>query len=85
MLSNTPCSDDATVEYLKRNNLSHLIKANQILQEGYEVTAGGKCINLFSTSKYLGKNNQSAIACVDRPKIRLIKLDTSKCQPSTDP
>lgn len=78
-------SEEAIAEFLKKNSLSHLIRGNSFLQDGFLISTNSKCITLFSSSKYCGKNNDSAVACVDHPKIRIVKLDTSKMQPSTDP
>lgn len=69
------CSDEHTVQFLEQNELSHLIQSNQSLPEGYHISGGRKII---STSIQQCSKNELTILCVDRPKIRIIKLDTSK-------
>lgn len=68
------CSDELSVEFLEQNELSHLIRSNESLSEGYHFSRGGKII---STSNQQTKN-ELTVLCVDRPKIRIVKLDTSK-------
>ncbi|KAJ6221289.1 hypothetical protein RDWZM_007101 [Blomia tropicalis] len=76
-------AEDSILDYMKQNGLSHLIRGNQVLQDGYQLSGNGKILNVFSCSHYCGKKNDLAVICVDHPKIRVVKLDTSKCQPAT--
>lgn len=74
-ISKTSNSDESILEYLKANNLSHLIRSNEYVEDGFRFRAKEKCINVFSSSRYLGKfENECAVICVDRPKIRVVKL-----------
>lgn len=67
------CSDELSVEFLKQNELSYLIRSNQPLSEGYHISGEGKIISI---SNQQCSRNELTILCVDRPKIRILKLDS---------
>ncbi len=69
-------SDEAVHTFLKANQLSHIIRAHEMIPPGYQFHMNGKVITIFSCSKYGNANNESACALVDQQKIRIIQLDT---------
>ena len=70
-------SDEALKKFLSLNQLSHVIRAHEVIPNGYAFHMGGKCITIFSSSKYCGGLNESACALVNDEKIRIIKLETN--------
>lgn len=71
-------SDQATDKFLKNNNLSHVIRAHEVIPNGYAFHADGRVITIFSSSKYCGLNNQAACALVYDDRIRILRLDTDQ-------
>lgn len=69
-------SEDALKNFLNTNNMSHVIRAHEVIPAGYQYHMGGKCITIFSCSNYCGFINESAVVLVYNSKIRIIKLDT---------
>ena len=52
---------DITDQFLKRYNLTMLVRSHQVKQEGYEFTHDGKVLTVFSASNYCGGSNWGAI------------------------
>lgn len=69
-------SDQAIRNFLKINNLSHVIRAHEVIPTGFAFHGDGRVITIFSSSKYCGLNNQAACAYVDGSRIRILRLDT---------
>ncbi len=78
-----PNTADQMIDFLQSNQLEHIIRGNQFVQNGFQLTAQNKCLNIFSSSHYCGKKNQTAVLNVDHPLIRIVMLDSSKCETAT--
>jgi hypothetical protein len=52
---------DITEEFLKKYNLSMIIRSHQVKQDGYEFTHDGKVLTIFSASNYCRGSNWGAI------------------------
>lgn len=69
-------SDQAINNFLRVNNLTHVIRAHEVIPTGFAFHGDGRVITIFSSSKYCGLNNQAACALVDNNCIRILRLDT---------
>lgn len=52
---------DITQQFLKKYNLSMLIRSHQVKQDGYEYAHDGKLLTVFSASNYCGGSNWGAV------------------------
>lgn len=72
--------EKATNNFLKKNNLSHVIRAHEVINEGYKLNHNGLVTTIFSSSHYCGGKNKAAAIMVEAFEtegfIKIILLDT---------
>lgn len=76
VLTNVNCDDAQIVQFLKRNNLSHVIRTNPALEIGFHLSADNKSIEIFTSSKR-SKQNELTVICVNYPNIEIVKIQKS--------
>lgn len=73
-------SEVATSNFLKKNGLSRVIRAHEVINEGYKFNHFGSVITIFSCSRYCGAPNKAAAILVEgygkEGLIKIISLDT---------
>lgn len=69
-------SETAVDNFLVANSVSHVIRGHEVIPSGFQYHMGGKCVTVFSCSRYCGGINEAAVAFVNDSKIRVIIVDT---------
>jgi len=62
-------SEEAVDRFLQVNGLSHIIRAHELVRNGYEFIMGGKVITIFSSSHYCGSDNDGATVYIEGDRI----------------
>ena len=64
-------NEDVTTEFLKANNLKHLVRSHEVVSSGHKPQHDGKCITVFSASRYCGKDDNLGSYIVILPKLEM--------------
>jgi serine/threonine-protein phosphatase PP1 catalytic subunit len=56
--------------FFQANNLQLLVRAHQVVEDGYEFSFNKKLLTIFSASKYCNKFNNLAAVLVIGPNLR---------------
>ena len=67
-------SDEALKTFLKKNGLTHLIRAHEVCQDGYTIHKPGNSMTVFSSSKYSQQLNNGGAILVDQKKLRPMRF-----------
>eukprot|EP00698_Gefionella_okellyi_P022277 TRINITY_DN7364_c0_g2_i1.p1 TRINITY_DN7364_c0_g2~~TRINITY_DN7364_c0_g2_i1.p1 ORF type:complete len:746 (+),score=176.04 TRINITY_DN7364_c0_g2_i1:100-2337(+) len=72
---------DEVERFLQRNRLDMMVRAHEVVQDGFEMYADGRLVTLFSAPNYCGEyDNAGAIMCVDEDFV----IDFKVLQPAQD-
>lgn len=57
--------ESATASFLTKNNLSHIIRAHEVVNHGYKLDHNGTVLTVFSCSHYCTGTNEAAVIMVE--------------------
>ena len=77
-------NEDALDRFLSINELSHIVRAHEVPNNGFFFHFSKKCATIFSCSHYCGNNNECAVLFIERDVIRVVRIDTVNNKPATD-
>ncbi|KAI5636045.1 calcineurin-like phosphoesterase domain-containing protein [Phthorimaea operculella] len=66
----------AVDRFLLANQLSHVVRAHELHQNGFMVQLRGRVISVFSSSHYCGGTNDIGVALLEGSKLRLIRVSS---------
>eukprot|EP01083_Nonionella_stella_P053330 141104_1 len=76
---------DRVVEFCRNNRIDLIVRAHQVVSEGYEYFAGGHLITLFSATNYCGlMNNHGAILVISADLVVTPKIVLAQPTPHPD-
>eukprot|EP01061_Rhynchopus_euleeides_P037493 TRINITY_DN6393_c1_g1_i2.p1 TRINITY_DN6393_c1_g1~~TRINITY_DN6393_c1_g1_i2.p1 ORF type:complete len:882 (+),score=323.81 TRINITY_DN6393_c1_g1_i2:372-2648(+) len=64
-------NEDVTSDFLKTNGLQLLIRSHEVVSSGHRPTHHGKCVTVFSASRYCGKDDNLGSYIVILPKLEM--------------
>jgi serine/threonine-protein phosphatase 5 len=54
---------DITDRFLRANHIELIIRSHQVVENGYAIQHGGKCITVFSAPNYIGQMGNKGAVC----------------------